>query len=80
VKFGAARSAETFEQCLDTCLAFASRRGLSRIEAGVNLAREEAFRRMLGRRFQTDILGIAMHRPDEPGYDRPDFFVLDDWR
>ena|SRR4028118_28678 len=24
--------------------------------------------------------GVAMQKPNEPGYNRPDIFVLDDWR
>ncbi len=24
--------------------------------------------------------GVAMHRPDESGYHRPDALVVDDWR
>jgi hypothetical protein len=35
---------------------------------------------MLRRGFRIDILGIAMHRPNEPGYSQPDMFVMDDWR
>jgi hypothetical protein len=30
--------------------------------------------------FKTIIQGIAMHRPNEPGYSRPGLYVLDDWR
>ncbi len=35
---------------------------------------------MLRRGFRIDILGVTMHRPDEPGYSRPEMFVIDDWR
>ena len=48
--------------------------------AGVNLAREEAYRQMLARGFRTMIQGVTMHRPNEPGYSVPGLFVLDDWR
>jgi hypothetical protein len=48
--------------------------------AGVNLAREEAYRLMVARGFRTMIQGVTMHRPNEPGYSRPGLFVLDDWR
>jgi hypothetical protein len=29
---------------------------------------------------RTDIQGIAMQRDNEPGYNRPDVFLIDDWR
>ena len=80
VNFGAARAAEAFERLLDACKIFARRRGLLRLGAGVNLAREDAYQRMLARGFRTDILGVAMHKPNEPGYSRPDAYVMDDWR
>ncbi len=35
---------------------------------------------MLARGFRMDFIGIAMHRHNAPGYDRPDVFVVDDWR
>jgi hypothetical protein len=52
VKFGAARGgtgdAERFEKLLESCEALAALRG-AQVEAGVNLARGEAFRHMRGR-------------------------------
>jgi hypothetical protein len=30
--------------------------------------------------YRADLIGVAMHRPDEPGYHRPDALVIDDWR
>jgi GNAT superfamily N-acetyltransferase len=80
VKFGAARSAQDFERLLNACEAFAARRGLAWLEAGVNTARHDAYRRMLARDFRTRIQGVAMHKPNESGYSRPDVYVLDDWR
>jgi len=35
---------------------------------------------MMARGFRTDILGIAMHKPNETGYNRPDVYLIDDWR
>jgi hypothetical protein len=46
----------------------------------VNTARHEAHRRLLGAGFRVDTAGVSMHRPNEPGYDRADLYVLDDWR
>lgn len=84
VKFGAVRSGPTagelFERLLDACEALAGTQGLSRLEAGVNMARHEAYRTMLARGFRTDIQGVAMHRRNEPGYNRPGVYLIDDWR
>lgn len=83
-KFAAVRpsanAGEDFEQLLAACNAFAAERGLSRVVAGVNTAREEAYAAMLARGFRTDLVGIAMQRPKEPGYNRPGLYVIDDWR
>jgi GNAT superfamily N-acetyltransferase len=84
VKFGSVRpgpaAGQTFERLLDACESFALRRGLSRLEAGVNLACHGAYERMLARGFHTDIQGVAMHKPNDPGYNRPDVYLIDDWR
>jgi hypothetical protein len=32
------------------------------------------------RGYRAAIQGVAMHRPNESGYSRPDAYVLDDWR
>jgi len=84
VKFGCARPSSSseadFTQLLENCAAYAAARGASRLSAGMSLARDEAYRTMLGRGFRTDILGVAMHRPDAAGFCRPGVFVLDDWR
>lgn len=84
VKFAAARpgarAADHFAWLLDACQAHASARGLLRIVAGVNLGRHEAYRRLLEHGFRTDRQGVAMHRGDDAGYNRPDVFVIDDWR
>jgi ribosomal protein S18 acetylase RimI-like enzyme len=69
-----------FDRMLDACESLAAERRLVRLEAGVNLNRSRAYRRMLQRGFRTDISGVAMHRPDSPAYNRPEIFVIDDWR
>ena len=48
--------------------------------AGVNLARDEAYRRMKALGFRTAIQGVAMHRDNQPGFCRPGVYILDDWR
>ena len=40
----------------------------------------DAWTRMLARGFRTVIQGVQMMGGDEPGYSRPDRYVLDDWR
>jgi GNAT superfamily N-acetyltransferase len=84
VKFGAVRPGPDaegrFAGLLDACGGLAVAAGMRMVVAGVNLAREEAYRHLLGRGFRTRIQGVTMHRPNEPGYSRPGLFVLDDWR
>ena len=84
VKFGAARSGanagKVFEQLLDACESFAASHGARRLIVGGNMAREEAFHALVARGFRTDLQGVSMHRPNEPGYNRPGAYVIDDWR
>jgi GNAT superfamily N-acetyltransferase len=84
IKFAAVRpgpNAEAmFIRLLEACETAAADRGLERIEAGVNLARGGAYRVMLERGFRNEFVGVAMQRPDAPAYNRPDVYVLDDWR
>jgi hypothetical protein len=84
IKFGAVRpgpgAADRFAALLDTAAALARSVGMPNVLAGVNLAREEAYRQMLARGFRTRMNLVTMHRPNEPGYSRPGLFVLDDWR
>ena len=35
---------------------------------------------MLARGFRADLVGVAMERPDEPAFNRPDVYATDDWR
>jgi GNAT superfamily N-acetyltransferase len=83
IKFAAARSGtgagERFDKLLDACDAFACSRGAT-IEAGVNLAREDAYRRMRSHGYRATMNGVAMQRPHTDGFNRPDAYVIDDWR
>jgi GNAT superfamily N-acetyltransferase len=79
VKFGAARGGPDFEKLLDACEAFASPRGLT-VEAGMNLARRDAFLRMSARGYRVTTQGVAMQRPHAEGFNRADVWVIDDWR
>jgi GNAT superfamily N-acetyltransferase len=84
VKFGAARSgpsaARHFDRLVSACEDFARARGADRLMAGVNSARHDAYRALIGRGFRTALQGVAMLRPNDPGFNRCDCFVLDDWR
>jgi GNAT superfamily N-acetyltransferase len=84
VKFAAARpgaeASARFTELLEAVEAYAAARGLSRLVAGVNTARHEAYRTLLERGHRTLAFGVAMHRGNEPAYDRPGVYVLDDRR
>jgi hypothetical protein len=84
IKFGAVRpgtdAAHNFDDLLDACEELASSQELARVIAGVNTARHEAYRQMLARGFRAELLGVAMQKPNEPGYNRPGVYVIDDWR
>ncbi|HEU4478210.1 MAG TPA: GNAT family N-acetyltransferase [Pyrinomonadaceae bacterium] len=84
VKFGAVASNENsvknFSLLLDACEALAAQRGLTKLTAGVNTARIEAYQIMLKRGFKTELQGVTMHRPNQAGYSRPGAYVIDDWR
>lgn len=85
VKFAAVRpgrltAAHTFDALLTACQGWAAATGAGRLTLGVNTARHDAYRHLLGAGFRTDMPGVTMHRPNEPAYDRPDVYLLDDWR
>lgn len=83
IKFAAARggpgAGERFDRLLDACAAFAASRNAS-LEAGMNLAREDAYRRMRAHGFRAYAQGVSMQRPHAPGHNRGDAYVIDDWR
>jgi len=83
VKFGAARggagAGHRFAKLLEACDAFAASRGVA-IEAGVSLAREDAYRRMRAHGYRVTLQGVAMQRPHAEGFNRPNAYVIDDWR
>ncbi|HEX4108751.1 MAG TPA: GNAT family N-acetyltransferase [Solirubrobacteraceae bacterium] len=84
IKFGAVRpgpdAGERFEQLLMACESLAAQRGAQRIIAGVNAARHDAYRLLLDRGYRTWLQGVVMQTPNEPGYCRPDAYVIDDLR
>lgn len=84
IKFGATRPSPTaerdFNRLLDACERMAAKEKLSRLVAGVNTARHEAYCQMLDRGFRTELQGVAMQKNNEPGYNRSGVYVIDDWR
>lgn len=84
IKFAAVRpgpsAGERFEALLDACESLAGDRGLSRVVAGVNTARHDAYRRLLARNYRPWLEGVLMQKPNDPGYARPDAYVIDDLR
>jgi GNAT superfamily N-acetyltransferase len=84
VKFGVVdpgKGAERdFNRLLYACEEFAAAQGASRLLLGVNTARENAYRQVLARGFRIDFLGLSMAKPSEAGYNRPDVYLIDDWR
>jgi len=84
IKFAAVRAAgaaaQNYERLIDACLTFAASVGQSHLLAGANMARDEAYRRLVARGFRTQLQGVAMHRDNDPGYCRPGVFIIDDWR
>ena len=84
VKFGAIRpgpdAGRNFGRLLDACEALAAAEGMQVLIAGANMGRHEAYRALLSRGFRIEIQGVTMHRPNEPGYNRPGVYIIDDWR
>jgi GNAT superfamily N-acetyltransferase len=84
VKFAAVRPGPSapgiFRQLVAACEALAVARGATRLVAGINTARRDAYRILIDCGFRAFFNGIAMQRPDEMGFNRPDCFVMDDWR
>lgn len=84
IKFGVVRkgpnSGEQFKRLLNTCEVLAASRGTSHLIAGVSAARHKACVTMIAHGFKTESVGVAMHKPYKPGYNRNEVFIIDDWR
>jgi hypothetical protein len=84
VKFGVVRpdpnAPALFARLIDACETVAADAGCQEIIVGVNTARHQAYRQMIDRGFRTFLEGVAMLRPNEPGYNRRDCFIIDDLR
>lgn len=84
IKFGAVRpgtgASSRFRRLLDACFSLAAGAGAGVLVAGCNAARVAACRDLAARGFRTQLQGVAMQRDDRLGFNRPDAFVIDDWR
>lgn len=84
VKFAAVRpgpaAAQRFDGLLDACEDLAATLGAAQLVAGVNTGRHDAYRALLAHGFRTDMEGLAMQRHNGAGYNRPDIYLIDDWR
>jgi hypothetical protein len=84
IKFGAVKpgpgARRDFENLLKVCETFAVKHGMTRLAAGVNSARHQAYTKMLSNGFHIDMLGVAMQKGNDEGYNRHDVYIIDDWR
>ena len=84
IKFGAVRPGDDAEadfiRLIHTCEAYAHARSLRQLVAGVNAARRHAYTILIEHKFKAILQGVAMQKPDSPGFNRADCFVIDDWR
>lgn len=83
VKFGvsdARHGAGGFERLLSAIEDFAATQRIHTLSAGINTARHLAYRSMLSHGFRTQLQGVAMQRPNEPGFNKPEVWIMDDWR
>ena len=74
-------AAMSFERLLDACEAYAAKSGMGRLVVGVNTGRLDAYRRLLARGYRAERVGVSMRfRPEEPHFDTPKHYVIDDLR
>jgi hypothetical protein len=73
-------AANNFDRLIDACTTFASQQGLSRLVAGANTSRRQAYGKILSKGFRIDMLGVVMQNGVDVGYNRPDAYIIDDWR
>jgi GNAT superfamily N-acetyltransferase len=81
IKFGVVDGGvEAFRRLLKACEQLAAQLGMVKLSGDVNTARQEAWAAMLDGGWRGKMVGVAMQRPNEPGYNRPGVFLIDDWR
>jgi GNAT superfamily N-acetyltransferase len=84
VKFGAVKPGHNtdkdFEELLVACETYAAERDMKRLTAGANAGRYQAYIKMLSKGFRTDMLGVAMQKGNDEGYNLQNVYIIDDWR
>jgi GNAT superfamily N-acetyltransferase len=84
IKFGAVKpgpgARRDFENLLKVSETFATEYKMTRLVAGVNSARHQAYTKMLSNGFHIDMLGVAMQKGNDEGYNRYNVYIMDDWR
>jgi N-acetylglutamate synthase-like GNAT family acetyltransferase len=84
IKFGAVLPGDNtqifFDSLLHACETFAKEQQMCRLIAGVNTARHDAYQMMISLGFRTQIQGVVMDNPNEFCYNKPDIYLIDDWR
>jgi GNAT superfamily N-acetyltransferase len=81
IKFGVVVGGDSdFRRLLVAVEELAVERGMEKLSGGVNTAREEAWGVLLDSGWRGEMAGVAMQRPNEPGYNRPGVYLIDDWR
>lgn len=73
-------AANNFDRLIDACTIFTLQQGLSRLVAGANTSRRQAYGKVLSKGFRIDMLGVVMQNGIDVGYNRPDVYIMDDWR
>jgi len=84
IKFAAVRSGpeatREFRRLLDACGEFAQSRGTKTLSCGMNLSHLDAYQEMLDAGFRATRQGVIMEQNGAAGYNRPEVFLIDDWR
>ena len=64
---------------LHACESFAREQQICRL-IGVNTARHDAYQMMMSLGFRTEDQGVVMDNPNKFCYNKPDIYLIDDWR
>ncbi len=65
---------------LDACEELGREIAAGRLQMGINAANTALYESVLRRGFRIALTGIAMQRPNRPGFCTPDRWVMGDWR
>ncbi len=69
-----------FDSLLHASETFAKEHQMSSLIAGDNTARHDAYKMMISLSFRTEIQDVVMDNPNEFCYNKPDIYLIDDWR